>query len=79
MKKIIIISFLAAFASGCAVYIPRPAPVVEYEYTAPSYTVYRSAPKYIHRGYYRDRVVIKKHYPRRVKKVIRTRTHWYYR
>ncbi len=74
MKKLIIISLLASFVSGCAVYIPRPARVVAYEYDVPSYTVYRSSPRYVYRNYNHDRVIIRNHHHRT--KVINKHHHY---
>jgi len=67
MKKLIIVSLLAAFMSGCALYIPRPVPVVTYSYAEPAVMVvptyrerrviYRSPPpRVINNHYYRCKV-----------------------
>ena len=68
MKKLIIISLLTAFVSGCAIFVPHRVRVVEYEYgpvvVYPSPTVYRSSPRYTNRHYQHNRVVIRNHHHR---------------
>jgi hypothetical protein len=65
MKKLIIISLLATFMSGCVAFVPRPVRVVAYEYeTYPSRVVYRTSPRYTTRHYRHDSVIIKNHHHR---------------
>jgi hypothetical protein len=78
MKKLIIVSLLAAFMSGCALYIPRPVPVVTYSYAEPALMVvptyrerrviYRSPPPRVINNHYYNRCKV---YYKRGKKYCR--------
>jgi len=77
MKKLIIVSLLAVFMTGCALYIPRPARVVTYSYepaviVTPAFEerriIYRSPPRRVINNHYYNRCKV---YYKRGKKYCR--------
>ena len=77
MKKLIIVSLLAVFMTGCAFYVPRPARVVTYSYdqaviVPPAFEerriIYRSPPRRVINNHYYNRCKV---YYKRGKKYCR--------
>ena len=77
MKKLIIVSLLAVFMTGCAFYVPRPARVVTYSYepavvVTPVFEerriIYRSPPRRVINNHYYNRCKV---YYKRGKKYCR--------
>ena len=84
MKKLIIVSLLAIFMTGCAFYVPRPARVVTYSYepaviVTPAFEerrpafeerriIYRSPPRRVINNHYYNRCKV---YYKRGKKYCR--------
>ena len=77
MKKLIIVSLLAVFMTGCAFYVPRPARVVTYSYepaviVTPAFEerliIYRSPPRRVINNHYYNRCKV---YYKRGKKYCR--------
>ena len=77
MKKLIIVSLLAVFMTGCAFYVPRPVRVVTYSYepavvVTPAFEerriIYRSPPRRVINNHYYNRCKV---YYKRGKKYCR--------